>query len=244
MIKLNGIPVNITIFPDKTSQVWKVEGIKRFNFVTWEFEHEGEFMHLAQLKDLLDAELTENFLTVNYLPYARQDKPLSNSTAFALFTFSKLLNSLRFDRVSMFDVHSYKATALIKNSHNELPVTQVSALYSEYKWNLCFPDKGASERYPLGNYTPLILEKTRDQLTGALTMNSLTQKLNGGYLIVDDICDGGGTFILAANELYKAGASDVYLYVSHGIFSKGTQVLRDAGIKRIFTLKGEVYETY
>jgi len=36
------------------------------------------------------------------------------------------------------------------------------------------------------------------------------------------------------------GAKDVALYVSHGIFSKGLEPLREGGIKRIFTKDGEV----
>jgi ribose-phosphate pyrophosphokinase len=40
-------------------------------------------------------------------------------------------------------------------------------------------------------------------------------------LIVDDLCDGGYTFITLADKLRKNGARRVYLYVSHGLFSKG-----------------------
>jgi ribose-phosphate pyrophosphokinase len=241
MIKLNGIPINVTIFPDNTSQVWKVEGIKDYNTVEWTFESEAEFLHLAQLKDLLDAELCQEVtLKVSYLPYARQDKPVSNTTSFALTTFTKLLNTLNFTQVFFDDVHSYKAVRLINRGYNCKPIG-ITSVALKLEANLCYPDKGAAQRYHTG-LTPVVLEKERDQLTGALTMKPLSQSLSGPYLVVDDICDGGGTFILAAKELYKAGASDVHLYVSHGIFSKGIQILRDAGIKRIFTLKGEIGE--
>jgi len=58
---------------------------------------------------------------------------------------------------------------------------------------------------------------------------------------VDDICDGGRTFIESAGLLREAyPEADIHLYVSHGIFSKGTDVLFDAGIKTIHTIKGEV----
>jgi ribose-phosphate pyrophosphokinase len=44
--------------------------------------------------------------------------------------------------------------------------------------------------------------------------------------VIDDLCDGGGTFIGIAQELRKAGITQpLYLYVSHGIFSKGLEVL-------------------
>ncbi len=49
-------------------------------------------------------------------------------------------------------------------------------------------------------------------------------------LVVDDICDGGGTFIPIVNNLREAFSeidekADVDLYVTHGIFSKGTSSL-------------------
>jgi phosphoribosylpyrophosphate synthetase len=58
-------------------------------------------------------------------------------------------------------------------------------------------------------------------------------------LIVDDICDGGKTFELLAKDLYNAGAEEVNLFVTHGLFSKGLIPLKLAGIKRIFTNKGQ-----
>jgi ribose-phosphate pyrophosphokinase len=45
-------------------------------------------------------------------------------------------------------------------------------------------------------------------------------------LIVDDICDGGGTFIGLAAELKNKNAGKLYLAVSHGIFSKGFDSLK------------------
>jgi ribose-phosphate pyrophosphokinase len=59
--------------------------------------------------------------------------------------------------------------------------------------------------------------------------------------MVDDICDGGMTFIKIAEALTtQYNIKELSLYVSHGLFTKGTEVLRQAGIQRIFTLYGEV----
>ena len=38
---------------------------------------------------------------------------------------------------------------------------------------------------------------------------------------MDDICDGGGTFIGLASELMSKNAGAIYLAVTHGIFSNG-----------------------
>ena len=54
-------------------------------------------------------------------------------------------------------------------------------------------------------------------------------------LIVDDLCDAGGTFIGSAQLLRDAGARSVSLYVTHGVFSKGTAALLSQGIDNIYS---------
>jgi len=44
-------------------------------------------------------------------------------------------------------------------------------------------------------------------------------------LVVDDICDGGATFLRLALALKAKNAGRLYLAVSHGIFSKGLDQL-------------------
>src|SRR4051812_11079125 len=118
MILLNGKEINPTIFPDKTSQVWKISDSAFSPFtIEWKFEHEGELMHLAQLRRLL-AEISYSpkvILKMPYLPYARQDKPVSNHSTFAMHVFADLINKLDFHQVYCFDPHSDAAEKLINN---------------------------------------------------------------------------------------------------------------------------------
>jgi ribose-phosphate pyrophosphokinase len=53
-------------------------------------------------------------------------------------------------------------------------------------------------------------------------------------LIVDDICDGGRTFIGLADRLVTAGAEKVFLCVSHGLFTFGYEALME-DIQHIYT---------
>ena len=47
-------------------------------------------------------------------------------------------------------------------------------------------------------------------------------------IIIDDICDGGATFLLLAEELKKLNKNvHISLYVTHGIFSKGLDIILD-----------------
>jgi ribose-phosphate pyrophosphokinase len=52
--------------------------------------------------------------------------------------------------------------------------------------------------------------------------------------MVDDICDGGGTFLGLAEELKSKNAGKLFLAVSHGIFSKGISKLSSM-FENIFT---------
>jgi ribose-phosphate pyrophosphokinase len=106
-----------------------------------------------------------------------------------------------------------------------------------------FPDEGAQERYKdllLSGVVVISAMKLRDRSTGKIITTAMPELPPGqSVLMVDDICDGGATFISLAKLMPDR---EISLYVSHGIFSKGTAILREAGIKRIFTKDGEQFE--
>lgn len=254
MIYLNNMPINITLFPDNTSQVWKLTNLNEAdNEVRWDFSHEGEFMQLAQLKDLIDFYGHKTILCIKYLPYGRQDKEISNSTTFALCSFANSLNYLQFDEVIIHDPHSTIALDLIKNSVAKYPIdTLQKVIEMTGSQSICYPDKGAVSKYAdiyrnlTGSFF-LYGDKVRDPATGNITHYELKGNIdflckNNKVLIVDDICDGGMTFKLLAKDLLATGAKEVNLFVTHGIFSKGLKTLRESGINRIFTQDGEANE--
>lgn len=94
---------------------------------------------------------------------------------------------------------------------------------------ILYPDKGAIDRYGEDfGVTVGYCNKIRDQLTGKLGGFEvpIIDQFISEVLIVDDICDGGGTFIGIADKLRSQGyAGKLGLYVSHGIFSKGVLCL-------------------
>lgn len=252
MIYLNGQPINVTIFPDNTSQVWKLPqgllSLSNYAHITWVFQHEGEFMHLAQLKQLLDSYGFTSTLILKYLPYGRQDKEVGNDATFALRTFNKYLDFMNFNEIICMDPHSNVSLEYVRNFKAEYPIEEVLHLFNEYEHDLlCYPDKGALSKYKdIYKTSYMYGEKVRDQLTGNITSYEIKgQSVKGQkVLIVDDICDGGMTFKLLTKELLEAGAKEVNLFVSHGIFSKGLKTLHDSGIKRIFTTDGEASEIH
>lgn len=79
-------------------------------------------------------------------------------------------------------------------------------------------------------------QKKRNVSTGELSgFHADVEDLrNTPCIIVDDICDGGGTFLGLAEELKKKHAGNLYLVVTHGIFSKGLHKLCKA-FKTVYT---------
>ena len=68
--------------------------------------------------------------------------------------------------------------------------------------------------------------KKRDSETGALSGFAVESGdvRDAVCLVVDDICDGGGTFSGIAAVLREAGARSVSLAVTHGVFSRGIEL--------------------
>lgn len=251
MIYLNGTPLNTTLFPDNTSQVWKLSELilnqSNYAHVKWEFTHEGEFMQLAQLKMLLDKYRFNTCLRIKYLPYGRQDKDVDNEATFALHSFAKLLNLLKFSEVIIHDPHSSIAVDIIDNAEAVYPVDEINKIVSETSPNIfCYPDNGAHIKYrEIFDFPFVYGEKVRDPATGwikSYRLIGLNDVRDRNILIVDDICDGGMTFKLLARDLLAAGAKEVNLFVTHGIFSKGLRTIKESGINRVFTQDGEVGE--
>jgi ribose-phosphate pyrophosphokinase len=256
MITVNGVNIEPTIFPDKTSQVWKlsndlIQYIKDTDSVevVWNFENESEIIHILQLKTLINTLMSDEadcVLIAPYLPYARQDKDINNESTFALHTFLSLMSAV-FDSIEVFDPHSAELLQAYFGDRIKIvsPQTKISfALNDSDSYSICFPDAGAQTRYPfLSSPDNIVITKVRNQSTGeitGLTINNPTKVRGARVLIVDDLCDGGRTFVEASKILYANGARAVSLYVSHGIFSKGLEVLHQSGINKIYTKEGLV----
>lgn len=221
MIQLNGKQINPTRFPDGTSQVWKLEDLPDDARIDWRYAGDFEIMQVLQLVDLLKSgRYRKVTLNIHYLPYARQDKRICNELTFGMHTFWKVLCEFPIDFCQIFDPHCNFDEADI--GYNPLKVRFISPdidmLAAQYD-SVCFPDAGAAKRYRTSK--PVIVgEKVRDQSTGKITHYSISGDVNADdrVLVVDDICDGGATFVMLGQSIKSL---NVGLYVSHGIFSRG-----------------------
>lgn len=206
-----------------------------------------KIMELILTKDALDFYYprSSKHLKILYLPYARQDRRCCHGESDSGMQFVSMLNTMRFDSVTCADIHSSTTKSAINSRLNEITSLDILSDYNGMDMYdaVVSPDAGAAEKVRSIsdhlNFYFIQAEKYRDPETGHLSNTNIVSNTDiiGGkrLLIIDDICDGGGTFILLVKELLKHKPLSISLYVTHGIFSKGLQVLYDAGIERIIT---------
>lgn len=175
-------------------------------------------------------------LDIRYLLGARMDRPINERTPFTLDVIARVLKTLPVGQIRILDCHS-KVGLDTLNATNVLPTEIVQSILRTTLMRVVAPDAGAVPRVAAMTADPFVYaEKHRDSPTGKLSGFRIDQNaalIPGRHcLIVDDICDGGGTFSGLAKVLREYGATGVSLYVTHGIFSKG--VVLD-GIDQIYT---------
>lgn len=169
-----------------------------------------------------------------YLPYARQDRYCAPGEAFSLKVVAQLINSAKFNSVKVWDVHSDVALALIDNIKNiEQHQLVHNVVRNPENYVLVAPDGGALKKIYKVSQTLgipyVVAEKVRNPENGEITSTRVNTEHIGekDFLIVDDICDGGRTFVELGKALRPFTFGKVDLYVTHGIFSRGVDVFRD-----------------
>ena len=178
---------------------------------------------------------TEINLSLPYVPYARQDRVANPGEAHSLKVFATLINAQKYNKVSVYDPHSDVVEALFDNlaiTSNHAFVR--SSLPQDKPFYLVVPDAGAQKKATAlcaflmadGRFEGMqviLANKKRDTKTGQITGFVIDKQARLDHsmdcYIVDDICDGGGTFMGLAKVLKEAGAGGQHLVVSHGIFS-------------------------
>jgi ribose-phosphate pyrophosphokinase len=207
--------------------------------------------------------IEEISLYIPYLLGARSDRQFEiGGNSFLVDVISPDINALKLKAVVVTDVHSDVTAACINNlqviNNTELvkwsmqeillgPKEKIAAgeiaLPNFNKFILVSPDAGASKKiYKLAEQIGykgdfITCSKDRD-VDGKLTKTIVPidyKQVDKDMIIIDDICDGGATFIniarvikdkqhiSLANHGLKPGK--IYLIVTHGIFSKGFEEL-------------------
>ena len=223
------------------------------------FNWRGDHTDLAVLSSLVS--LPDSFsnlklpLLVPYLPASRADRRVGNESLGRLAyldlihaAYNGAMNTCP-KIIHTWDVHSIDSDRL-DFVHNVPRMQQYLSTYN-FPDNsvLLAPDEGAISRVAaISTATGLPYvhaTKNRDYATGQLLSNSIPAIL-GDYdhvFVIDDICDGGGTFLLLADSIRKQNiSSNLHLFVTHGIFSKGKSDL-ESKYATVFALNDWIADT-
>ena len=169
-------------------------------------------------------------LILPYFPAARQDRLMIPGEPLSVKVYADLINAQNFTSVSVFDPHSEVTPALLNNCISIQNYQFIEEVVNQIGKEVLFvsPDGGALKKIykvagNVGQAEVIECSKRRDVKTGKLSgFHVYTDDLQGkDCLIIDDICDGGGTFVGIAEALKAKNAGNLYLAVSHGLFTKG-----------------------
>lgn len=187
-------------------------------------------------------------LYLPYLPYARQDRVMVPGEPLSIKVIGNILNSLNVEQILSFDVHSSVAEVCINNFYVISNVEFLKAAFTKMEVDIASsfiicPDGGAKKKiFPVLQEISFVgqlavCDKARELSSGKIlhTDCDVVDFEGKNVFIIDDICDGGMTFIKIAELLKTRNVGEITLIVSHGIFSKGLDVLYDAGIDRVVT---------
>ena len=182
----------------------------------------------------------EIHLYMPYLPYARQDRVMVKGEPLSIRVFAQIINSCNFESVTVLDPHSDVGPALIDRIQIDTNHEFVKLALHDLHLKEIDHDQIAVISPDAGAYKKIYKTCESAQFTGSLVLCNKVRNLKTGEiinmsfdgdvtdkvcLIIDDICDGGRTFIELGNQLKSRGAKSVILIVTHGIFSYGTEPL-------------------
>lgn len=177
-------------------------------------------------------------LHMPYIPYARQDRVCNAGEALSIKAVARLINAQNYATVSVVDPHSPVSVALI----DRVRVTDQFEVFGGIKqdwgnWTIVAPDMGAAKKVEdfakrVGAKDILQCNKRRNladgKILGVEVLNHAALSHESKLLLLDDICDGGRTFIeVAAAINLKCEYRTLELAVTHGIFSKGVDCVAE-----------------
>jgi ribose-phosphate pyrophosphokinase len=240
------IEYKISKFPDGQQDVTITKFDKKVNevIIKSSFNNFKDLeLIIAATKALRNLKVERIHLYIPYILGARSDRKfVEGGTSYLKDVIAPILNAQNYITVTCIDAHSDVAAACINNLEVidnswfiKIALTkqnQISLQNAVDSFTLISPDAGALKKiYNLAeklNYKKdiLIASKHRDIKTGKILSTYVPlnagEYTNNNFLIVDDICDGGRTFIEIAKAIHEMRPdAKVSLAITHGIFSAG-----------------------
>lgn len=225
------IKYEIIQFPDGEPHI-VLEGIDRKGDVDiiCRICNPADLFVLMQVGDILNRQGVQFGLSIIYLMSMRMDRVISYDESYSLNIVAQIINGISPRVVEVLEPHSHKVRDLIDNYWRD-------ASFSFPDLGGClkvYPDKGAMERYGGDLSIDVICSKVRNPETGELSgfkienPEVIGNSPNIPFAVIDDLCDGGGTFKGIAQLLESRYPNrDRDIYVTHMVNPKGIATLSE-----------------
>lgn len=181
---------------------------------------------------------------IPYFGYARQDRKALPRQPITAKLVASLLEEAGANRVVTFDLHAAQIQGFFHCPVDDLTTVPMMGQYFRRKhFNpeevvVVSPDHGGVKRArtlaEMLECPIAIIDKRRPRANVCEACNVIGDVKDKTVIIVDDIIDTGGSLIAATNILREQGAKDIYVCVSHGIFSHNAITrIEDSLIKEV-----------
>jgi ribose-phosphate pyrophosphokinase len=246
-LKLKLINTNIKRFADGEIYIEINENIRGnsvFVIQSTSTPANDNIMELLLCIDALRRSSAKNITAViPYFGYARQDRKVAPRTSISAKVVSNLITNAGASRIVTVDLHAGQIQGFFDIPVDNLFTTPMFARYIKKKFKtknlVCVsPDVGGVQR-TRGLATKIktglaIIDKRRPEPGKSQVMNIIGDVKGKNCIIVDDIIDSGGTIINAVEALKKAGAIDVYVFITHAVLSgEAAEKITKSKIKKL-----------
>lgn len=242
------LPVSLGLYPDNTPVVnledaWNKAGGK-FKAILVRPNSMQEFFTAMMIVDSIrERGGYVHDLILPCIPGQRQDRMKWEGDWLMTLKFvAKTINGMNFRKVVALDPHSLASGMIDRLLVPELAYDYLFRIKDRPKWDAVIaPDAGAAaraQRFADAFGIPVIQAfKHRDPETNKLSgpVVNLPNKSNQHYIVVDDLCDAGGTFKALGEVITTGDYGTVDLFVTHGLFSKGAVERLNKVYKNIYT---------
>lgn len=179
---------------------------------------------------------------IPYFGYARSDKKDRPRVPISAKLVANLITTAGAQRVLTIDLHAAQIQGFFDIPVDHLYAAPIVVEY--FKENpienliVVAPDTGGAERaraYAKRLNAGLALcDKRRERANVADVMNIVGDVKGKNCLIVDDMCDTGGTICKVAEALHKAGANEILAVFTHAVLSgKACENIENSHLKKV-----------
>lgn len=222
---------SVSRFSDGEIQINIEESIRGNEVFVIQSTSEPVNEHLMELLIMIDALKRASAATINivmpYYGYARQDRKARAREPITAKLVANLLETAGATRVIAIDLHAPQIQGFFDIPVDQLMAVPILAKYFHEKQLsdvvVVSPDHGGvtrARRLADRLKTPIaIIDKRRPRPNVAEVMNIIGDIEGKTAILIDDIIDTAGTITLAADELIKKGAKEVYACCTHPVLS-------------------------